>query len=167
MKKTDKHSLIEKLKGLEKELAEKLKESHIDFDENADTKTIKRVIKRYIKTVGEAKEILDKYEKLAGEISEFESSENDEFVAKAVVGLRREPKIDKSQISVMESGEKTTQKKLRSGEKTTQKQLRSEVEKDAQTNSGSNSGYVDEIAVIGGKPVTVKRKKRQQTGREL
>lgn len=104
--------LVAEFKALEKKLIETLKLKPIKVGDEDANSTVKKNIKSYIKKVEEAKELLKKYEEVALKINELanEKVEPSEEVAKAVVKLRKEPKIKSAEIEILEENKDKNKK---------------------------------------------------------
>lgn len=106
------NELVSEFKALEKKLIETLKLKPIKFGDEDGNAAVKKNIKNYIKKVEEAKEILKKYEEVAIKLNELanENVEPNEEVAKAVVKLRKEPKVNVSEIELLKESDQKNEK---------------------------------------------------------
>lgn len=152
-KKKDEMELVAKFKAYEKQLFDLLKLEPIEFDEKTGKATVKKNIKKYIQKVEQAKIILNEYEKTAHELGECVSAaaENSEAYAKAVIKLRKEPRVKKQDISKQEDN---TEK---------------ENAEDVQEKSDEKDNNEVEYVLIDGKKVAVKstKKKSKNSSKQL
>ncbi len=135
MKTKNQNELLVKFKELENKLKQILKQNKINVKEDVSSSEFKKSMKKYIKNVEEAKQVLAEYEAVATVLNALAggAQERSETVAKSVVDLRKNPKLKNNE---------------------------SQEAKSINTNSNKSEKYEDEIIVTDGKQIVVTKKKK-------